>query len=82
MLGIITFYINFHTELQQDVVQTIDMFKLCNKELFDEQEKDLIRREFTKGFTQIKDSLPNIEQIDGLLNTEFTEFSIHSDKDN
>lgn len=36
MLGIITFYLNFHSELEQDVKQTIDMFKLCNKELFDE----------------------------------------------
>lgn len=36
MIGIITFYINFHPELEQDVQQTIDMFRLCNKELFDE----------------------------------------------
>lgn len=36
MKGILTFYINFHPDLGQDVSQTIEIFRQINKSLFDE----------------------------------------------
>lgn len=35
MLGIITFYINIHPEQGQELQQTVEIFKQCNKELFE-----------------------------------------------
>lgn len=36
MKGILTFFINFHPELEQDVCQTIATFRQLNKDLFEE----------------------------------------------
>jgi|GEM_PF-6538785 hypothetical protein len=35
MKGIVTFYINYHPDLGQDLVQTIEVFKQVNKDLFE-----------------------------------------------
>jgi hypothetical protein len=40
MEGIITFYINFHPDLGQDVEKTIEIFKQTNKDLIDSVNKD------------------------------------------
>jgi hypothetical protein len=40
MQGIITFYINFHPDLGQDVEKTIEIFKQMNKDLIDHINKD------------------------------------------
>lgn len=35
MKGIITFYINYHPDLGQDLTQTVEVFRQVNKDLFD-----------------------------------------------